>query len=222
MEAGLRVPKRRADWRLGRFAAKEALCALRASRPGGDRGLEDLTLAEVWPEAGGAPQAYWEGRRLPWTLSLSHSEGRALVAVDPGGSPVGCDIEGVEPRSPAFLREWFTNAEQRAVSASETPDLLCTLYWSAKESFLKAVGEGLRRPLHGVRVELPGTSLEPAGAWRALRVGEREGERRFPGFWRRDGESVLTVVAAAAEGPPVRLGPGTARDQNPFTLGAFL
>ena len=53
--AGLRVPKRREDWRLGRWTAKAAL--------GGRR--RDLAAAD------GAPEPWRDGERLPVSLSLS-------------------------------------------------------------------------------------------------------------------------------------------------------
>jgi 4'-phosphopantetheinyl transferase len=205
-EAGFRVPKRRSDWRLGRWTAKRALLGLRARGPLGACPLEHLARFEVRPTPKGAPQAFWEGERLPWSLSISHSGGRALVAVDPSANAVGCDIEGVERRSAAFLEECFTRAELDAIAASSSPEVAATLYWSAKESLLKALGEGLRRALPGLAVSAAGSSTLPSG-WRALRIVELSDGRPFAGCWRRDGDFILTLVASTHAPEPVALVP---------------
>jgi 4'-phosphopantetheinyl transferase EntD len=199
LEAGFRVPKRRSDWRLGRWAAKRALTCLQASNPAEGCRLEDLARAEVRPTAAGVPEAFWDGARLPWALSISHSGGRALVAVGPTEHALGCDIEGVELRSAAFLEDCFTSAELDTIAASAAPELLSTLCWSAKESALKALGVGLRLPLQGLAVDVTGAAAAPRG-WRPIQVVEREGGRRLAGHWRCDAGSVLTIVAA----PPCR------------------
>src|SRR3954447_17285253 len=89
--AGLRVAKRRDDWRLGRWTAKAALGA----------GVEILAAAD------GAPEAWREGKRLPVSLSLSHRDGLALAAVAEAPSVVGCDLERLEPRSAGFVLDWL-------------------------------------------------------------------------------------------------------------------
>ena len=45
----------------------------------------------------------------------------------------------IESRSSSFYKEIFTESERQAIS--EDP-LLGTIYWTAKEAFSKAVGEG--------------------------------------------------------------------------------
>src|SRR3954453_10565833 len=70
--AGLRVPKRRADWRLGRWTAK---CAL-----GAWLGTDPIEIA-VLAASDGAPEAWLGDERLPVSISISHRGGRALAAV---------------------------------------------------------------------------------------------------------------------------------------------
>ena len=70
--AGLRFEKRRADWRLGRFASKAAVAIWLGVPPG---------RVEVAAAPDGAPEAWLDGRRGPASLSLSHRAGRALAVV---------------------------------------------------------------------------------------------------------------------------------------------
>ena len=52
---------------------------------------------------------------------------------------VGVDLELIESRAPSFYKEIFTEAERKLISESAE---LGTLYWTAKEAFSKAIGEG--------------------------------------------------------------------------------
>ena len=201
-EARLRVPKRRLDWRLGRWTAKLALLRLRAL--GGD-GLGELAALEIRAAPSGVPRAFRDGVRVPWTVSISHSRGRAIVAVRPDASAVGCDIEAVEPRGQAFLEDSFTLAERDAIAASPAPELWATLYWSAKESAMKVLGEGLRLPLASFAVASLGERTTGTG-WRSLELLERRSARRFAGYWRSDHDCVLAILGAAPFAEPVPLG----------------
>ena len=60
--AGLRFEKRRADWRLGRFASKAAVAIWLGVPPG---------RVEVAAAPDGAPEAWLDGRRAPASLSLN-------------------------------------------------------------------------------------------------------------------------------------------------------
>src|SRR5215210_7466555 len=69
---GLRIEKRRADWRLGRWTAKRAVAAW----------LEvPARRVEIVAAADGAPEAWLDGTPAPVSVSLSHRAGRALAAV---------------------------------------------------------------------------------------------------------------------------------------------
>jgi 4'-phosphopantetheinyl transferase len=202
--AGLHVPKRRAEWLLGRWTAKQAVLA---SLP------QALAAADVEIRAAhdGAPEVLLEGRPAPLAVSLSHRAGLALCTVAPAGTALGCDIELVEPRSDAFVTDYLTAAERGLVERAgpSRGALAVTLVWSAKESALKALRAGLRLDTRDVVVALgqeepPAVSVPP-GQWWPLAVGYPAGGRALAGWWRWDAEWVTTVVAAPPPAPPERL-----------------
>ena len=126
-----------------------------------------------------------------------------VCAVLHGSVRVGCDLELVESRSDAFIRQYFTPAEQSVAMevAAEERHLRANLFWSAKESALKVLRTGLRVDTRSVEVRL---DPEPAkSGWNALEVVG--GDAAFPGWWHRFGEFVLTVVAAAPVAEPTSL-----------------
>ena len=82
---------------------------------------------------------------------------------------VGADIEHVEPRDPAFVRDFFTTGEAERVwrCPAKQRDTLVTVLWSAKEAVLKVLRLGLtvdtRRVelRHVVGLEPPTDPLRP-------------------------------------------------------------
>jgi len=196
----LRIPKRHADWRLGRWTAKRAVAAYRHL----PADLQSLAQIEIRPTPSGAPEVFFSGQQAPLSISLSHSSGMALCALTESGVRLGCDLEQVEPRSPAFIADYFTDGEQEMVARAEATDRpqLVTLLWSAKESALKAIGEGLRLDTRDVVVSL--AAAGDAEAWSPLEVRCKDG-RLFPGWWRHAEGLIRTLVAAPASSPPIRL-----------------
>jgi 4'-phosphopantetheinyl transferase len=196
--ASLRFAKRRSEVRLARWTAK--LAVARALDLGDDAGA--LARIEIRAAATGAPAVFVAGEPAPIAVSLTDRADWAVCMVATGDVAVGCDLELVEARSDAFVRDWFTPAEQDRV-AGVTPaeqDLLANLIWSAKESALKVLQTGLRRDTRSVEVDL----VDAAGQerWTRLAVRSEEG-LVFPGWWRRYGDFVLTCAAAADHGSPV-------------------
>jgi 4'-phosphopantetheinyl transferase len=199
--ATLRFPKRRTEVRLARWTAKHAIA--RALDLGDDAGT--LARIEIRPAPTGAPAAFVSAERAPVAVSLTDRADWAVCVVAPVDLAVGCDLELVEARTDAFIRDWLTPAEQDVVfgaDADEARHLLANLVWSAKESALKVVETGLRRDTRSVEVDL----VEPAGRerWARLVVRAEEGTA-FPGWWRRYGDFVLTFAADADCDPPVSL-----------------
>ena len=93
--ARFRVAPRRADWLLGRWTAKEAIAAWLSVSS--DR-------IEVLAAPDGAPEAFLDGEPAPLSVSLSHRGGSAIAVVADAPTVVGCDLEVVEHRSDAFVR----------------------------------------------------------------------------------------------------------------------
>lgn len=200
--ARLHVPKRRADWRLGRWTAKHAIAAYRGLAPL----PEALAAMEVRPAPSGAPEALIDGHPAGLTLSLSHSHGIGFCALAAGRAELGCDVEQVAPRSAAFLSDYFTAEEQDGLERAPAGEQarLSTLLWSAKESALKALGCGLRADTRSVAA-VPGEALpgRPAG-WTQLDV-RADGGRAFEGWWRETGAFVWTLVSFPPPMPPIAL-----------------
>jgi 4'-phosphopantetheinyl transferase len=189
----LRAPKRRAEWRLGRWTAKQAL-AVRHGVAAAD--------VEVLAAADGAPEPLTGGEPMPAALSISHRAGRALAVVARGSTALGCDLEAVEPRSPAFVRRWLRPDERELLAAAgaDSRDLAANLLWTAKEAAAKARREGLRLDLRDARVDAHrlGRSI---GAWERLEVGWTEGSG-VRGWWRSEPGWVMAVVSEPASADP--------------------
>ena len=183
-----RSAKRVADWRLGRWTAKAAIGAFLERR-----GLPVPEAIEILAAADGAPEAHAEGRALEVTLSLSHSQGRGVAAVAATGVALGCDIERVEPRSPAFLASYLTPGERAALAAAggTDRDLLANLIWSAKESALKTQRRGLRADTRSVEVRV---TASPAAEWGRLEISRDDGDPLL-GRWTRLDDLVATIVS---------------------------
>ncbi len=205
--AGMRFAKRRNDFLVSRWTAKQALAM--ALGPDADVPHE----VEVRPAPTGAPLVFVRQERAHCSVSLTDRAGWAVCLVGPPGHWVGCDLELVEERTPAFVADWFTPPERALVAAAGAQDdLVANLVWSAKESALKVLQTGLRRDTRTVEVTLHDAR---AGEWRALSVRAAEGAV-FPGWWCRHGDFVLTVAADTALPPPTALAePTPLRDAVP-------
>ena len=198
--AGLRFPKRRSEWRLGRWTAKRAVAAFLDV----SSGSKELAEIEIVAAETGAPRVVVANGQGP-AISLSHRAGVALCFVARLEARLGCDLELVEPRSDAFVADFFTMDEQKwvaSIPANQRPEAV-TLVWSAKESALKALGEGLRADTKCLMVSpvaLPTTS----GGWTVLSVRHVDWEM-FSGWWRCEGNLLRTMVAVPAPDPPAFL-----------------
>ena len=191
--AMLKIPKRRADWRLGRWTAKVAVANL--------YGTDRLAQIEIIAHPTGAPTVVLAGEPAGITLSLSHSAGVGACAIVEQGR-VGCDLEVIEDRSEAFLQDFFSGDELAMFAGSAASIAsMATIAWSAKESALKAIREGLRRDTRSVIVER--VELQDLSAWRPLTV--RCDPEVFSGWWYEADGLVRTVVASPAPAVPTCL-----------------
>jgi 4'-phosphopantetheinyl transferase len=195
--AALARPARRASWLLGRWTGKRAVLALLEAAGGGVR----LAEIEILAAPGGAPEVTVGGARAPFSISLSHREDEAVALLGPASARVGVDVERVEPRSADLVADFFAPEEQCAWerAPAEARDALACLVWSAKESALKVLGEGLRRDTRSVVVAI-GEAIDAAG-WGTLRVRLEEGGE-IEGFHRRDGARLITAAASVPARPP--------------------
>lgn len=185
-----RFAKKQRDWLLGRWTAKQALLGY-PQRPIDGIQLCDLAIL---PESGGAPVAYLGGNRLDLCISLSHSSGMGLCAIGTDKLKVGCDLEKVEPRSPALLADFFTEQEQETVRGKGTVQapMFSNLIWSAKESALKTLRTGLRMDPRNVQVD-----IQPSGnpsTWNEFIVHIPVRDVQLYGRWQARSGFVLTIV----------------------------
>jgi 4'-phosphopantetheinyl transferase len=199
--SGLRFAKRRADWRLGRWTAKRALSVC-LNMPGHPQLFKKI---DIRPAPSGAPEVFFSNQPSAVTISLSHRDGLAACAVAMSGVEMGCDLEVIEPRSDAFVADYFTPEEQTMIaraSAGDRPRLLALL-WSAKESALKALHEGLRLDTRCVNVSLFAAGFDLNG-WSPLQV-RYTGGQVFHGWWQNTGNILRTVVASQPLDSPIPL-----------------
>jgi phosphopantetheinyl transferase len=148
-------PRRRAAFLWGRIWAKRLI--LVEYRAALRLGATTIHPAEIQIDSGlrnhrrTGPQVTIAGRRLPWSLSIAHTDGAVLVAL--GRTPgvrVGVDL--VEPvvLPRGFGELWLTTAERRWLGDSQ-PGLVATL-WAIKEAVYKAAGGG--RPFTPQTIEV--------------------------------------------------------------------
>jgi len=218
----LRFTKRRKDWRLGRWTAKMAL-ARYFKLPADPQILANF---EIRAASSGAPEVFFQNKPAEAAVSLSHRAGLAVCAVAPSNGVLGCDLEIIEPRSDAFLTDYFTTEEKSLVAGTcvEDRSRLLALLWSAKESALKALHTGLRLDTRSVMVGLsdalrdekedasqhevdPTSLIRSSGGlnvWHPLQVRCQEGQI-FNGWWQHTQNLIRTLAAFPAPEPPILL-----------------
>jgi len=198
--AALDFPLRRRKWLLGRAAAKRLVREM--SSPPGPRPAE----ISVLNRPSGEPFVVIEGQGdWPREISISHRSEVGLAATpEDCAARIGADVETIEPRDRALVRQFFTDAEADIVGATGGDrDEAVARIWSAKEAVLKLLGLGLRLDTRGIVVNLAGDAFPgcPAG-WQPIGVKVRV---ELPGaappnllrvMWRREAGCVLTVAVA--------------------------
>lgn len=116
-----RLPKRRAEWLLGRAAAKHLAMHL---------GL----CSEARACGVGRPRLSLDGTEAAWYVSISHSGEFAAAALAP--TPVGVDVQVVRPLPEEAAHLFLSDLETEAMRACRTPDALLH-FWCAKEAAFK-------------------------------------------------------------------------------------
>jgi 4'-phosphopantetheinyl transferase len=135
-------------------------------------------------------------------FNLSHAGERAAVALA-YGCEVGVDIEqvGALPDAAQLAERFFAAAEIRALRELEPTDRIAGFFrcWTRKEAYLKALGDGLGRPLDGFAVSV--------GADEPARLVHVSGDPRESDRWTLHAlaPDAAFVGAVAVEGRGSRL-----------------
>lgn len=192
----LRHPKRRREWLLGRWTAKQALQHAIEQTYHTRPALNTLIIENA---PSGAPVAHWVGgqRLAGWEISLSHSHDRALCALTQGAA-IGADIEWIEPRDEAFVRDYFTPTEVSLVERAPARAERVTAIWSAKEAALKALHLGLTVDTRAVECLINHQSA-PHSDWKAFDIHSdprrlHGWSRPLAGWWQVSENFVLTLA----------------------------
>jgi 4'-phosphopantetheinyl transferase len=114
----------------------------------------------------------------PVSFNLTHSQGRALIAVGDGRA-VGIDLEKIKAdvKAVPIAQRYFARAELAAIEAAPASLQAETFfrYWVAKEALLKGQGLGLRFPIDEFEVQFDERTLR-------ARIGIRA-PSRLSGDW---------------------------------------
>jgi len=141
----------------------------------------------------------------PLRFSLAHTKGLAVVAVT-RGADVGVDVEKADRFvDAARLSSRFFSPEETTALQELSPDRLrerFSLYWTLKESYIKARGLGLSLPLDSFSFRLAGEI--------PFRIGFSGNNPECPGGWhfallRPLPQYVAAVGVSSARPDPVRI-----------------
>ena len=114
------------------------------------------------------------------SFNLSHTRGFVACAVGFGGM-IGIDVEARTRRPPDLdIAERFFSAPEVAILRGAPPDLKLEVFlrfWTLKESFIKATGEGLSRALDSFSFSLDPVAIafdpddaDEAAKWRFIEL----------------------------------------------------
>ena len=199
--SGFKFPKKRKDWLLGRWTAKNAVkYFLRVTHPELSLHTIEITAAED-----GAPEVYHNRSLLPAYISLSHSNGKGICAISSPDIKIGCDLEKIESRSQFLINDHFTLREQELITKSDRnyQALWTNLVWSAKESALKTLREGLRIDTLKIEVDfLPAVNRD---SWNPLKATFLDEGIEFTGYWQFTSDFVLTILSDKKDIEPIEI-----------------
>jgi 4'-phosphopantetheinyl transferase len=200
--AALKSDKRRRDWLLGRWTAKQLVQQVAEEKLGL---AVPLTKFSILARPDGSPQVIWE-QTQPATgfycsISISHSAGVAFCALVEGADwPLGADIEFIQPRIIGFAGDYFSTVEQALVErcVEAWRPMLVTAIWSGKEAALKALRTGLREDTRSVSCLIEPVASSP-GEWTpfVIQWEAHSLERPLPrltGWWQVQDSFVLTLA----------------------------
>jgi phosphopantetheinyl transferase len=132
----LRDPSRREGWLQARVLAKQLILVHERALIC-DASEIDVVSCDAFGR-GVRPRVAIGGRAMPWSLSISHTETAALVALcTVPGLSVGVDLVHAASPSRGFLRMWFDGPERELMAAGDWQEP-CRI-WAIKEAVYKAV-----------------------------------------------------------------------------------
>jgi phosphopantetheine--protein transferase-like protein len=90
---------------------------------------------------------------------MAHDGSLVVLAFDPCADLVGVDVVDVAKHDDvdfSDLRDAFTPAEWKDIVESVSPSRKFSMYWAAKESYVKALGVGLSQELCDIKIVFTG------------------------------------------------------------------
>lgn len=160
------IDQRKAEWLLGRTAAKDAVRLFLQRNHGLRVGAADV---EIVTDERGKPFAtgHWMERITGGVaVNLAHSNGTAVaVAWAASQGDAGIDLEFDRILTDALVADTFSAAERNLGSP--------VALWTLKEAAAKATGEGIRHKLRDLVIATSGNHFElrPFGPWTAITGG---------------------------------------------------
>ncbi len=132
-----RDENRRRSWLLSRIVGKRLVAEAAGAYP---RDIEILSR-DVQGRVN-RPLLWNAGARLPWSLSISHTERGVLVALAATEhASIGVDLALDDSFSPRIADLWFTPAEQSWYREANSRNIGATI-WAAKEALYKIISNG--------------------------------------------------------------------------------
>lgn len=190
--ASLRFTERQKSWLLGRWTAKQTLLKYR-KQLGFENNFSFAGL-EIAKKTTGAPSIYYQNKIIPLSISLSHREDMAVCALARTNYKIGIDIEKIEPRTSNFIEDYFTALEIEKIYKPEKLEqaLLANLFWSAKESVLKALEVGLSISTH--QIEIKNIETNRVTGWQIFHAIAYHTGESFLGWWQQIEDFVITIA----------------------------
>jgi len=187
--SNFKFEKRKNDWLLGRWTAKNLLKQSYFS---------GLRLDEIEIRAGEnkAPFVFVNKLIQDQTITISHSNSLSFCAAAKYPLSIGCDLEKIEKRSDFFIRDYYTDFEKIGASNYSTHGLdECSYYslcWSAKEALMKAIRTGLST--HPKKIEVKSLQ-KPKASWAKIQLNLLPQNEPYFGLWKIKENFVFVIVS---------------------------
>lgn len=128
--------KRKSEWLAGRIASKKVISEYynKINNP--------LDFKKIIVKNKKSGQPYFQNLNL----SISHTDKFAVAEISDSGL-IGIDIENIKKIPDLVTENFLTKMEKDIINCRPENEKisLITLFWSLKESYLKALGKGIRK-----------------------------------------------------------------------------